>query len=97
MIPMTQSRHGLRGTHTAIRARQRAVDESIPRASVDEHRIVLNRAGSIALSLISLRKELEIRSGGELSDLAADNLLNVCQVLGFAEPMIRFVLGEANL
>jgi hypothetical protein len=71
--------------------------DTVPAASVDEHRIVLNRAGSIALSLISLRKELEIRSGGELSDLAADNLLNVCQVLGFAEPMIRFVLGEANL
>ncbi len=75
---------------------QAPCEDSIPQASVDENRIVLNRAGSIALSLISLRKELE-EKGGTLSARAADNLLNVCQTLGFAESMVNFVLGEANL
>jgi len=60
--------------------------------------IALSKAGSIGLSLISLRKSLEAGSpDGLLSPSDADNLLNVCQVLGFAEPLVRFVMGEANL
>jgi len=97
-------RRAIRGEHAAFlaakqqAARQGEERESFPQASIDENRIVLNRAGSIALSLISLRKELETTSAdGCLSAHAADNLLNVCQTLGFAEPLVRFVLGEANL
>lgn len=60
--------------------------------------IVFSRAGSIGLSLISLRKSLEAGSpDGLLSPSDADNLLNVCQVLGFAEPLVRFVMGGKNL